>query len=200
MRSSVWALLLLSLVSTSLAVDASEREALVDFYNACGGRWWVHQHNWLKGDPCMQQWYGVGCNGTNNTHVTIFDPIPRLSFNFIDCKLPPSIGNLTFLEHLYLRLLLLLFVCFWLLVLCLHNTSAQQQRCATLPHPRRAPRHVAQSQATALHVLLARKLAGPNSSLDSRAPCVAGIVLAAQLVFWPPARLERRGVIGAHMD
>lgn len=68
------------------AVDPQERAALVDFYQQCGGKYWVHQANWLNGDPCLNNWYGVYCNGTNNSHVTIFDPIPRLSFNYIHCK------------------------------------------------------------------------------------------------------------------
>lgn len=43
-------------------VSAGELKALTDFYDATSGPNWRVNSNWLKGDPCLNKWYGVGCN------------------------------------------------------------------------------------------------------------------------------------------
>ena len=53
------------------------------------GKFWLHQQNWLEGDPCEQSWYGVTCDALNST-VEILDTSDRLAFNVLDCELPPS--------------------------------------------------------------------------------------------------------------
>ena len=77
-----------SLFHLSLAVvAASERQALVDLYNASNGTSWSNSNNWLVGDPCDGSWNGVTCN-VGQTTVTELDlsvnnlgggPIPDLA-------------------------------------------------------------------------------------------------------------------------
>ena len=43
-------------------VSAEELDALKIFYQKLEGANWRFKHNWLEGDPCTNQWYGVGCN------------------------------------------------------------------------------------------------------------------------------------------
>jgi hypothetical protein len=40
---------------------ASSRDALVALYNATDGENWTDNTNWLIGDPCGYDWFGVGC-------------------------------------------------------------------------------------------------------------------------------------------
>lgn len=89
------------IMSAGAIVAPQERAALLDLYETCTGHLWVHQHNWLNGDPCEQAWYGVFCDPANST-VLVLDTSPRFAFNLLDCVLPPSLGNLTNLTQLYL--------------------------------------------------------------------------------------------------
>ena len=40
--------------------DITETEALEEFYTKTEGDGWTNRDNWLEGDPCLNQWYGVG--------------------------------------------------------------------------------------------------------------------------------------------
>lgn len=51
-----------------LVVDA-EQQALEDFYTATGGPRWLKSDNWLKGDPCTNQWLGVYCRNSLVAYV-----------------------------------------------------------------------------------------------------------------------------------
>ena len=42
-----------------LTTTEEERSALVDFYWGFNGHEWRMYDNWLTGDPCLNQWYGV---------------------------------------------------------------------------------------------------------------------------------------------
>merc|ERR1711907_398358 len=55
---------------------------------------------WMGGDPCIDGWFGVKCDVTGK-HVTMLFPNTRNSGNPLHCQLPASIGDLTYLEHLY---------------------------------------------------------------------------------------------------
>ena len=43
------------------AVDAVELAALQDLYNSTNGDRWTYSTNWLQGDPCDDNWYGLNC-------------------------------------------------------------------------------------------------------------------------------------------
>ena len=90
---------------TRAAVPPSERQALVDVFESMGGRKWRNgagaAGRWLVGDPCENGWYGVTCNA-NDTHVVELYPSQVGSGNALNGEIPPSIGNLSQLQHLVL--------------------------------------------------------------------------------------------------
>ena len=47
-------------------------QALVDLYTATNGPNWRSKSNWLNGDPCNQQWYGVTCSSSNNSIIQLY--------------------------------------------------------------------------------------------------------------------------------
>ncbi|MEZ5470980.1 MAG: hypothetical protein R3E90_04310 [Marinicella sp.] len=93
---------LLSLIFTFIAVNAvaqvpaTQKQALIDFYNSTGGVNWFDDSNWLTGDPCLEQWYGVGCDNSDNI-TKLLMPNNRLLG-----EVPVSITQLVFLEELNL--------------------------------------------------------------------------------------------------
>ena len=48
------------------AVPSHEREALVDLYDSTNGAGWSRNDNWLNGDPCDNNWFGVTCDDTKS--------------------------------------------------------------------------------------------------------------------------------------
>ncbi len=44
------------------AASASERAALVAFYNSTNGTSWTNKDGWLADDPCANSWYGADCD------------------------------------------------------------------------------------------------------------------------------------------
>lgn len=106
----------LMLAPCAHGLPAAELAALADLYVECGGASWLYANGtdavgggapWrvsssglASGDPCGDGWFGVRCDA-KGTHVTQLFPNTRSSGNPLRCELPPSIGNLTELEHLY---------------------------------------------------------------------------------------------------
>ena len=87
---------------TKSLVPSSERNALVDLYQATNGVNWKQATNWNDGDPCDNKWFGIFCNPTN-THIIEVFPNPRLSGNKMIGKIPDSLWtDLPELEQLYL--------------------------------------------------------------------------------------------------
>jgi len=76
--------------------DITETEALEEFYTKTEGDGWTNRDNWLEGDPCLNQWYGVTCNADGN--ITAL----HLSSNKLDGYIPKEIGRLTELTELTL--------------------------------------------------------------------------------------------------
>ena len=74
----------------------TDREALVAFYNATDGENWKNNRNWLSDAP-IGEWEGV--TTAANGRVTGLD----LQENQLSGELPPELGNLTNLTHLYLH-------------------------------------------------------------------------------------------------
>lgn len=79
------------------AALASECAALVDLYNTAGGAGWVNSTGWLTilspDSPC--DWYGVACA---DGHVVELS----LSANRLTGTLPNALGNLPYLQRLFL--------------------------------------------------------------------------------------------------
>ena len=47
-------------------------EALTTLYDSTRGKHWINKKNWLRGDPCLNSWYGVSCNATNEIVESLF--------------------------------------------------------------------------------------------------------------------------------
>jgi hypothetical protein len=67
-------------------------ETLMTFYNSTNGDSWYRADRWGTGDPCMNEWFGVGCdcqgyvvslalpnNGLSGTIPSVFSRLSRLS-------------------------------------------------------------------------------------------------------------------------
>ena len=53
----VLAVLLCLVTQRAVGVDPKELAALEDFYKSTNGKQWTYSDNWLKGDPCTNNWY-----------------------------------------------------------------------------------------------------------------------------------------------
>ena len=73
-----------------------ERQALMDLYNATDGDHWVRNDNWGSDKP-LSEWYGVRMDD-KGTHVCAIDMLS----NRLKGELPSSIGDLKFLDTIYL--------------------------------------------------------------------------------------------------
>ena len=100
---TVAALSLSALVrDATAAIPASERQALIDLYNATGGASWTTRTNWrnagntdfsVSGTECT--WYGVFCDSGGTKVQQLVLPL-----NHLVGTLPASLGSLTNLESL----------------------------------------------------------------------------------------------------
>ena len=92
------ALIAISLVCTSNAslaeVPTAERDALVTLYNSTNGARWTPNTNWLTGDPCTDDWYGVTCDQSGS--ITKLE----LIINNLVGPIPPELSNLSNLQVL----------------------------------------------------------------------------------------------------
>jgi len=79
------------------AKKLNETNVLVQLYQSLGGPNWYNSQNWLVGNPCTNNWYGITCssNGSINT-------IDLHNNNLAGPQIPPAIGCLPFLQGLVL--------------------------------------------------------------------------------------------------
>ena len=52
-------------------VSETERRALLELYQRTNGLFWNNHSNWLIGDPCENQWYGIGCDQLSSGKSTV---------------------------------------------------------------------------------------------------------------------------------
>ena len=78
-------------------VASSDREILVELYNATDGPNWIHDDNWLTDAP-LGEWHGVTTDAGGRVTVLNIDD------NGLSGSIPPELGNLSNLETLRLRL------------------------------------------------------------------------------------------------
>lgn len=96
--------LIILVLSFSLAskieadVPTVERDALVVFYNSTFGDDWRSNANWLSGDPCTNNWFGLTCN-VSNTNVIQID----LGQSSLAGRIPSAIKHLSQMQSLYLH-------------------------------------------------------------------------------------------------
>ena len=76
---------------------ASDRAALVALYNATDGPNWDNSINWLE-DSWLEDWHGVTTDATTGRMVSL-----DLRRNSLTGSIPPELGNLAYLELLYLN-------------------------------------------------------------------------------------------------
>lgn len=76
-----------TVVASSL--PPSEVDALIDLFNSTNGHQWTENRNWLKGDPCKDNWHGVVCEGGHVTRL-------NLAMNGLSGRLSESIGESLF--------------------------------------------------------------------------------------------------------
>ncbi len=72
------------------AIPASERQALIDLYNATNGGSWTHSTGWNGAGGTECNWYGVTCDGTGTTVQSL-----NLGYNNLVGTVPTTLGNLT---------------------------------------------------------------------------------------------------------
>ena len=107
-RRAVLLLLLLLLAcgawnnDAAMSTPAQERDALVKLYESTGGANWrnsgsyegatVPNNNWLTGDPCDDNWYGISCSAAGVSKVALGQVA-------LDGTIPTEMGALTSLSQ-----------------------------------------------------------------------------------------------------
>ncbi len=81
-------------------IPTGECNALVDLFNSTNGLGWTDRTNWLTGPTVCDTWRGVGCDieADGQKHVVII----QLTHNNLVGTIPGTLGNLPYLQALYL--------------------------------------------------------------------------------------------------
>lgn len=88
------------------AIPQKEREALIALYNSTNGDNWIIKSGWKASTPhtdgfalpgTENKWYGITCDEGNAMVLRI-----DLNKNHLVGPIPPELGNLTNLQHLYI--------------------------------------------------------------------------------------------------
>lgn len=75
------------------AVTPMQRDALMQLYNATGGRFWKNNTNWGHGDPCLEQWYGIECFPHSPSGLYNAIALIGLEDNNLNGYIPTSIAS-----------------------------------------------------------------------------------------------------------
>ena len=67
LRQVFLVLLVVVLPAVFGSVSKTELLALYDLYGSTNGMDWTDNDNWMKGDPCEDNWIGVTCDSTGST-------------------------------------------------------------------------------------------------------------------------------------
>lgn len=96
MKRLFFGVLLLCTGAAQATTPPAQVDILVALFNSTSGGGWTTNTNWLTGDPCANNWFGVLCDSNSN--------IQRLSLysNNLVGSIPPELGSLELLEILYL--------------------------------------------------------------------------------------------------
>ena len=98
MRILTWFLGLTALawcITTTGAIPAGERAALIDLYNSTNGATWSTKTNWNGAPGTECTWYGVICDAGETTVESI-----SIDSNNLTGTLPSTLANLTNLRGL----------------------------------------------------------------------------------------------------
>ncbi len=82
-------------LSSITPTNTQDSLALVDLYNSTAGNSWINHTNWLTPAPAST-WYGIT---TQNERVVYIN----MAYNNLSGPLPPSVGNLSYLNQLLLN-------------------------------------------------------------------------------------------------
>jgi len=82
-------------VLTTNTITNSEQIALIKVYEDTNGDDWTNNSNWLVGDSCVNNWYGVNCSASYITEL-------NLQSNNLTGNIPIVITNLDYLTNLNL--------------------------------------------------------------------------------------------------
>lgn len=83
-------LLVFTVLPAQAALLASDKLVLEALYTSAHGDGWTHKENWLNGDPCTNNWYGITCDAANERVLEI-----NLFMNNLNGTLPPTLNQLT---------------------------------------------------------------------------------------------------------
>ena len=86
--------------TVSAQVSETERDALIDFYNATGGDQWDNNQGWLSSPGSECNWHGVQCASPDGDHFVLRLMLPD---NNLTGQLPSSLAGLDRLRTLTLH-------------------------------------------------------------------------------------------------
>ena len=90
-----WARCMAEVGCVEKQTSTEELIALLMFYDSFSGSQWRINDNWLDGDPCLNQWYGIGCNTEGNIITIHF-----FENHLVGVDFPDEFVDLIHLKHL----------------------------------------------------------------------------------------------------
>jgi Leucine-rich repeat (LRR) protein len=79
-----------------MATNPNDKQAIERFYASTNGPQWSNNSGWMKGDPCMDYWYGLYCSETGRILQI------NLVYNLLSGSIPSDIASLDQLQVLRL--------------------------------------------------------------------------------------------------